>query len=101
MKWAVFGLLLLTGCDRPVAVKLSQDVNPSSVAGRYVVLPISGSTIVHEAAGEFLTSAWRLDTMTGALEMCNYGEFTPKTIGSTTIGRPNLVCLASAKANPE
>jgi hypothetical protein len=55
-------LVVLTGCDKPSA----------QTRGRWAVIP--ASALLESGGGIDRFSAWRLDTETGDLELCQYAS---------------------------
>ena len=85
---AAFCCFPLVGCDRKPEI------------GRWAVIPVPNSTINDEDTGKLYSYAWRIDTVTGTLEMCYYmanprgassgenGDFTSFSCGRAVKAMP-------------
>jgi hypothetical protein len=59
----------LAGCDKPSS-KDAAAPPPQDPIGRWAIVPVSGAAL-HDAQ-QYLYFAWRIDTVTGSLEMCTF-----------------------------
>lgn len=102
-KLAVFACLLLAGCDKPLAVQVKQEpsaTEPAPPVARWAIVPVPNSTTIHESQGQIFSYVWRLDTVTGTLDMCSYAESPGNLVRDKFVELTSLTCNYSAKAYP-
>jgi hypothetical protein len=84
LMWLVATVALL-GCDKPTSKESATAVDP---VGRWIVVPAGGGP---GSSSFFFT--WRLDTVTGALELC-FASLKAAT------GEDTIRCTASVSPTP-
>jgi hypothetical protein len=92
-------VLSLGACDQ-LSSQQAKQVAPTTdeKAGRWIVIPATSNPVMNQ--GTPFMFAWRLDTKTGALQMCTYdpGGWTNT---ATKMPMPdNLNCTPSKPASP-
>jgi hypothetical protein len=87
--------LVLFGCE-PQKQEAKSPPPANSELGRWVVIPAASQPYTAGNPQNIpLFSAWRLDTKTGALEMCNYDPG-----GESVNIAESLACSKAAEATP-
>lgn len=91
---ALMAALVLTSCDQQ-RKSTTAPLPANSEFGRWVVVPAASEPYLAGNPKNIpLFSAWRLDTKTGALEMCNYDP------GGDSGLPENVNCSKAAEATP-
>lgn len=98
MKFAhtlIVAIIALAGCTKPEE-KVAVDPPKPKEIGRWQIVSV-GSDVVPQYGR--MSYAWRLDTVTGELEMCTYDPgFTP-TQTTSTYKNPSVDCVDDPNFN--
>ena len=92
-------VVLLSGCDKQPAQQstTADEESEGDVVGRWTVVPAPGGPLKQGDA--LLYFGWRIDTVTGGLEMCTFdvgGQTVASAPGAAT--PPTLTCTAQVAA---
>jgi hypothetical protein len=86
-------IIALAGCNKP-----SSAPPADRQIGRWSVVPVSGNP-PSDSSQQIAYFAWRIDTVTGSLEMCTFDPGGWKSAGVPGgVARPSLECAAPVAA---
>lgn len=88
-KWAILAGLLscLAACDKPVDVKATVTNDSEARSnGRWSIVPIP--ELSKNTAQEMVAVAWRVDTFTGRLQLCQFVDRGQK-VATLICGEPD------------
>jgi hypothetical protein len=85
--------VFLTGCER-AATQAERPITAASEIGRWQVVPASAQAVMSSGTPFFF--AWRIDSKTGALELCTYNTGGYLAVAKAATAEA-LECFAAPK----